>query len=35
LEGYPVFETISTTGSGLLPMFKRVMRDALIFKIGL
>ena len=35
LEGYPVFETIATTGSGLLQMFKRVMRDALIFKIGL
>jgi signal recognition particle receptor subunit beta len=35
LEGYPVFETISTTGLGLLPMFKRIMRDALIFKIGL
>lgn len=35
LEGYPVFETIATTGNGLLEMFKRTMRDALIFKIGL
>jgi signal recognition particle receptor subunit beta len=35
LEGYPVFETIATDGTGLLEMLRRVMRDALIFKIGL
>jgi signal recognition particle receptor subunit beta len=35
LEGYPVFETVATEGSELLRMFQRVLRDALIFKVGI
>ncbi|UCE09793.1 MAG: GTPase domain-containing protein [Candidatus Thorarchaeota archaeon] len=35
LEGYPVFDTIATEGKNLLRMFQRVLRDALIFKVGI
>ncbi|MGY5864259.1 MAG: ADP-ribosylation factor-like protein [Candidatus Thorarchaeota archaeon] len=35
LEGYPVFETIAIEGNSLLRMFQRVLRDALIFKVGI
>lgn len=35
LEGYPVFDTIATEGTNLLRMFQRVLRDALIFKVGI
>ncbi|MBD3406718.1 MAG: hypothetical protein GF411_11435 [Candidatus Lokiarchaeota archaeon] len=35
LEGLPVFPTIATEGKNLLRMFQRVLRDALIFKIGI
>ena len=35
LEGYPVFATIATEGKNLLRMFQRVLRDSLIFKIGI
>jgi signal recognition particle receptor subunit beta len=35
LEGYPVFATIATEGVNLLRMFQRVLRDALIFKVGI
>ncbi|MCK4565720.1 MAG: GTPase domain-containing protein [Candidatus Thorarchaeota archaeon] len=35
LEGYPVFDTIAIEGKNLLRMFQRVLRDSLIFKIGI
>ncbi|MHA1862667.1 MAG: GTP-binding protein [Candidatus Thorarchaeota archaeon] len=35
LEGHPVFATIATEGKNLLRMFQRVLRDSLIFKIGI
>jgi signal recognition particle receptor subunit beta len=35
LEGYPVFDTIATEGKNLLRMFQRVLRDALVFKVGI
>ncbi len=35
LEGYPMFATIATEGTDLLRMFQRVLRDALIFKVGI
>lgn len=35
LEGYPVFETIAIEGQSLLRMFQRVLRDSLIFKVGI
>lgn len=35
LEGLPVFETIATEGKNLVRMFQRVLRDALVFKIGM
>ncbi len=35
LEGHPVFDTIATEGKNLLRMFQRVLRDALIFKVGI
>lgn len=35
LEGFPVFETIATEGKNLVRMFQRVLRDALVFKIGM
>lgn len=35
LEGYPVFATIAISGKDLLRMFQRVLRDALIFKVGI
>jgi signal recognition particle receptor subunit beta len=35
LEGYPVFATVATEGKNLLRMFQRVLRDALIFKVGI
>jgi signal recognition particle receptor subunit beta len=35
LEGYPVFDTIATEGKNLLRMFQRVLRDSLIFKVGI
>ncbi|MFW9967809.1 MAG: ADP-ribosylation factor-like protein [Candidatus Thorarchaeota archaeon] len=34
LEGYPVFATIATEGKNLLRMFQRILRDSLIFKVG-
>lgn len=35
LDGYPVFDTIATDGKNLLRMFQRVLRDALVFKVGI
>ncbi len=35
VEGFPVFSTIATEGKSLLRMFQRVLRDALIFKVGI
>ncbi len=35
LQGHPVFETIATQGTNLLRMFQRILRDSLIFKVGL
>jgi signal recognition particle receptor subunit beta len=35
LEGYPVFETVATAGTNLLRMFQRILRDALVFKVGI
>ena len=35
VQGYPVFETIATEGKNLLRMFQRILRDALIFKVGI
>ncbi|MGD9396814.1 MAG: GTPase domain-containing protein [Candidatus Thorarchaeota archaeon] len=35
LEGHPVFDTIATEGKNLLRMFQRVLRDALVFKVGI
>lgn len=35
LDGYPTFETIATTGKNLIRMFQRILRDALIFKVGI
>ena len=35
VEGYPTFETIATEGKDLLRMFQRVLRDALVFKVGI
>ncbi|MHA1772139.1 MAG: GTP-binding protein [Candidatus Thorarchaeota archaeon] len=35
VQGYPTFETIATQGKNLLRMFQRVLRDALIFKVGI
>ncbi len=35
LEGYPVFETVATNGKSLIRMFQRILRDALIFKVGI
>jgi len=35
LQSYPVFETVATQGKDLLRMFQRVLRDALIYKVGL
>ncbi len=35
VEGHPVFPTIATDGKNLLRMFQRVLRDALVFKIGI
>jgi len=35
IEGIPIFETVATEGKELLRMFQRVLRDALIYKVGL
>lgn len=35
VEGFPVFSTIATEGKDLLRMFQRILRDALIFKVGI
>lgn len=35
LEAYPLFSTIATEGKDLLRMFQRILRDALIFKVGI
>ncbi|MHA2396265.1 MAG: GTP-binding protein [Candidatus Thorarchaeota archaeon] len=35
LEGHPVFDTIATQGKNLLRMFQRVLRDSLVFKVGI
>ncbi len=35
VEGHPVFPTIATDGMNLLRMFQRVLRDALVFKVGI
>ena len=35
LEGYPVFDTIATEGKNLLRMFQKILKEALIFKIGI
>lgn len=34
VQGHPVFPTIATDGKNLLRMFQRVLRDSLIFKVG-
>lgn len=35
LEAHPVFPTVATEGKNLVRMFQRILRDALIFKVGL
>jgi signal recognition particle receptor subunit beta len=35
LEAYPLFTTVATEGKDLLRMFQRILRDALIFKVGI
>ncbi|TFG14005.1 hypothetical protein EU537_04710 [Candidatus Thorarchaeota archaeon] len=35
VDGYPVFPTIATEGKNLLRMFQRILRDSLIFRVGL
>jgi signal recognition particle receptor subunit beta len=35
LEGYPVYATVATEGRNLLRMFQRLLRDSLIFKVGI
>ncbi len=35
LEGYPVFPTTATEGKNLLRMFQKILKEALIFKIGI
>jgi hypothetical protein len=35
VEGYPIFPTIATEGKNLLRMFQRILRDSLIFRVGL
>ncbi len=35
LQGYPVYDTIATAGKNLTRMFQRVLKDALIFKVGI
>ena len=35
LDVYPVFGTVATVGTNLLRMFQRILRDALIFKVGI
>jgi signal recognition particle receptor subunit beta len=35
VEGHPIFETVATEGVNLLRMFQRVLRDALVFKVGI
>jgi signal recognition particle receptor subunit beta len=35
VEGYPFFPTVATEGKNLLRMFQRVLRDALVFKVGI
>ncbi len=34
VEGLPVFPTVATEGKNLLRMFQRVLRDTLIFRVG-
>ena len=34
VQGQPIFPTIATEGKNLLRMFQRVLRDSLIFKVG-
>ncbi len=34
-EEYPIFATIATEGKNLLRMFQRILRDALVFKVGI
>jgi signal recognition particle receptor subunit beta len=34
LHGYPAFITIATEGKNLLRMMQRMLRDAIVFKIG-
>ncbi len=35
VEGMPVFLTVATEGKNLIRMFQRVLRDTLIFRVGL
>ena len=35
LRTHPVFTTVATEGKNLLRMFQRILRDALIFKVGI
>ncbi|MGY5852269.1 MAG: GTPase domain-containing protein [Candidatus Thorarchaeota archaeon] len=35
LEGYPVFDTTATEGKNLLRMFQRILKEALIYKVGI
>ncbi|MGY5852493.1 MAG: ADP-ribosylation factor-like protein, partial [Candidatus Thorarchaeota archaeon] len=35
LEGYPVFATTATEGKNLLRMFQRILKEALIYKVGI
>lgn len=35
VEGFPMFPTVATEGKNLVRMFQRVLRDALVFKVGI
>jgi signal recognition particle receptor subunit beta len=35
LEGYPVFPTIATEGKNLLRMFQKILKESLIYRIGI
>jgi hypothetical protein len=35
VEGFPMFPTVAIEGKNLVRMFQRVLRDALVFKVGI
>ncbi|MDF1538146.1 MAG: ADP-ribosylation factor-like protein [Candidatus Thorarchaeota archaeon] len=35
VESHPIFPTVATEGQNLLRMFQRVLRDALVYKVGI